>query len=334
MKRHVKFIIILVLKIGNEGQNPCIDPIQEVDSFERENNESFLHENNYLFNNFNEQNTNSFDINISTGLPCEGMSTLEESEIIKIRKNLMGLKTNKINTSNSNKSEILHSGIFNTSKKKIFFVQNSSGNINNSSTNVNSNISSHSTNNKLNQSCNISMNNYSMCKRGRKKFLFDGVKTEIIDKAFLREFKNYLKKSRNLRILFDELKVEEKVFWNEFLQNNNPPFYFTQNNQKTEYKSFSKILLKFIFSYSSVRQLYSMFVKDREKDFINSIVNKKIKKVDRKMLLFYSLYGKNLHKLYSSDFNLNDLNIEELESLSLNSGGISTSDSLTINTSI
>ena len=37
------------LKIGNEDQSQGIDPIQEVNYFEQGNNDSFIHENNYLF---------------------------------------------------------------------------------------------------------------------------------------------------------------------------------------------------------------------------------------------------------------------------------------------
>jgi hypothetical protein len=325
------------LKIGNEGQNPCIDPIQEVDSFERENNESFLFENNYLLDNFNNDITNSFEFGSSTGVPSEFNiynSTLEETDISKMRKNIMSLKLSKMSM-NLNKSDWGVNFNNNFNKKQYFSISNSSAQLNlnglNKSNSLEKNIilTNNSSSNlnlekihqtpRLNLSCSLFDNFSSVSnnkKRGRKKFLFDGVKTEILDKAFLREFKSYLKKSKTLlRNVYEELKPEEKLFWNEFMQNNNPPFFYTQNRQKVEYKSFSKSLLKFIFSHSSLRNLYSVFVKEREKDIINSIIDKKIKKIDRKMLLFYSFYGKNLHKLYSSDYSINDFNTDDLENL-------------------
>ena len=123
-------------------------------------------------------------------------------------------------------------------------------------------------------------------KKGRKKLLFDGIKTEILNKAFLREFKLYIKRSKTLKYIYDELKPEEKCFWNDFLQTNSPPFSFLVNNSRLEFKSYSKNFLKHIFSYSSVRQLYEKFIKEKGKEIINSIVNKKIKKVDRNMREF------------------------------------------------
>lgn len=329
------------LKIGNEGQNPCIDPIQEVDSFERENNESFLYENNYLLDNFNNDITNSFEFGSSTGVPSDFNiykydSTLEEMDISKMRKNILSLKLSKMNVNlNRSDRELNLNSVNNFNKKQYFSISNSSAQLNlcglnksnslekkyycNNNSSSNLNIEKIPPTSRLNLSCSL-FDNFSTVsnnkKRGRKKFLFDGVKTEILDKAFLREFKSYLKKSKNLlRQVYEELKPEEKLFWNEFMQNNNPPFFYTQNRQKVEYKSFSKSLLKFIFSHSSLRNLYSVFVKEREKDIINSIIDKKIKKIDRKMLLFYSFYGKNLHKLYSSDYSINDFNTDDLENL-------------------
>jgi hypothetical protein len=313
-KKHVT-ILNIVLKIGNEGQKSCIDPIQEVDSFEVEN-ESFLHENNYLFHNLtNEEITNSFEIN-STLPPSDFCvkfdSTIEESEIRKIRNNILSLKANK--SQDPNKSEII------TEKKRVFQVHNLTNN--NISNNNNNSI------NKLNQSCSLSIIYPNDKRRGRKKLLFDGIKTEIIDKAFLREFKSYLKRTKCLKYLYEELKPEEKGFWNDFMQTNNPPFTFLINNTRIEFKSYSKNFLKHIFSFASVRQLYNQFFRERGKEIINSIVNKKKEKVDRKLILFYSFYGKNMHKLYSNEI-LNDMNIDDIsENLVSTSAMMSTYDSM------
>jgi hypothetical protein len=216
------------------------------------------------------------------------------------------------NNANSNSNQIvINHPLFNNNNNN-----NNNNNIisNNSNKLIGSNNASSNNNNKLNLSCNnISLNSSFSKRRGRKKVLFDGFKTEIIDKAFLREFRVYLKKSKCLRILFDELKSEEKLFWNEFMQNCNPPFIFNVNHQKIEFKSFNRNYLKFIFSFNSSRNLYSAFIKEKGKDIMQSIMNKKTKEIDKKMALLYNVYGKNLHKLYSDDYNINDLLFEEIE---------------------
>ena len=289
-------------------------------------------------------------MNSSTGLPSDhlkfdSLQEKEESELSNIRKNIMSLKVNRFN--HANKSDIMNINN-NLLRKQIFTVSNTQSNLNNNQQNNTNNISNNGNNsgsinicsnninnqiinnnknvkvqnlnnynNKLNHSCNnISFSSSFSKRRGRKKFLLDGFKTEILDKAFLREFRLYLKKSKNLRIIYDELRNDEKLFWNEFLQNNNPPFTFNINNQKVEFKSFNKNLLKYIFSFNSSKNLYSIFIKERGKDIIQSILNKKVKQMDTKMILLYNFYGKNLHKLYSDDYNINDLLYEELENQS------------------
>jgi hypothetical protein len=244
-------------------------------------------------------------------------TSLEESEILRIRRNIMSLRASKLK--DPNRSDILLQDL--TFKKKIFAVQNLTQN------NISGNNSSGC---KLNQSCNLSLMD-SHKKRGRKKLLFEGIKTELIDKAFLREFKSYLKKSKSLKSIYDELKPDEKTFWNEFMQANSPPFNLTLNNQRFEYKSFSKNLLRHIFSFQSVRYMYIQFIKERGKDIVNSIVNKKIKKIDRKMMLFYSFYGTNLHKLYSNDSC--EINIDDISETVLSTSGMMSTFDL-VNTSI
>ncbi len=283
-----------------------------MDSFEREDNESFLYENDYLFD-ICENNTNSFEMGSSNGMMSDLLRsdlTLDDNEFSKIRKNILSIKLSK----SQNKSDL---NIF-YSKKPLFAVSGNKDKMNQTTIFSQTNSATPSSTNKLNLSA-IDENFSTSSKRGRKKFLFDGVKTEIIDKAFLREFKHYLKKNRHhIKVIYDELKQDEKIFWNEFLLCNNPPFNFTQNRSKIEYKSFSKTLLRFVFSHQSVRQLYAIFIREKGKELVNSIINKKIKKIDRKMLLFYSFYGNNIHKFYSNDYSINDINVEELEGFCLN----------------
>jgi len=68
------------LKIGNIGssQSNCIDSIPEVDLYEKDNNESFLYENNNLFDVFEDISGEKFNISIG--------STLEETNVNKFRK--------------------------------------------------------------------------------------------------------------------------------------------------------------------------------------------------------------------------------------------------------
>ena len=229
--------------------------------------------------------------------------TQEEYELNEIKRNILNIKQLKLNRSDVKD----YNCSFN--RKPLFNVHNTSTNCPNPTSNI---LLNHSCGN-LGSSCPSSNSK----KKGRKKYLLDGVKTELVDKAFLREFRNYIAKHKVLRAIYDELKGEEKLFWNEFLQNTNAPFSYTINGQKTSFKSFNHKLLIFLFSQQSMRQLYDIFVKNNYKEIISSVQSKKIKKIDNKTLLFYSFYGKNLHKIYSNEYNACDLNMDELENTGL-----------------
>ena len=297
------------LKIGEEGQNKGIDPIQEINGFDQGNNDSFIHENNYFIGDFNDSNNiSSIDYGNLTAPTNDNvnMSAMEESEFQKIKKSLLSLKlsnsslltttTTAINTSNGNENKLLNKTFIHNpytfTNKCLFNVVNLS------------NID------RLNTSSQNSKN-----KKGRKKVLFDGIKTEVLDRSLIREFKKYLK---NKDIQNKEIFEEDPLFWNEFFQNSAPPFIFTNSSgEKIEYKSFNKNFLRFIFDKQSVVTLYSRFIKERENDFITKILNKsrKNKNFDKKLIEFYKMYGKNLHKLYSNEYSIsdcfNDENIEE-----------------------
>jgi hypothetical protein len=289
------------IKIGNDEQ--IIDPIFEMSSFEQGYNNSFysfLHEN---FPNANEMDNTMMDSQNIINLTAPNseaikMDLIDDDEIIKMKKNLMSLKlSNKSVLSNSkitNESSINKSTTLNETKK-LFTVSNLDNN-----------------NNLLNMSSCLYT---TKSKRGRKKLLLDGIKTELIDKSFIREFKKYLKTKK---ISFVNVFEEDPIFWYEFFQNSNPPFSYTvNNNEKIEFKSFNKNLLRFYFSKPSVRKLYIQFIKDKEKDLIPTIISKKVKKFDykgdKKMFLFYKFYGKNLYKFYSDEYNLNEINLDNNE---------------------
>ena len=185
----------------------------------------------------------------------------------------------------------------NDSTKKIFNVYNTD-NLNNSM--------------KLNMSsCLLSNKN----KRGRKKLLIDGLKTELMDKAFIREFKKFIKSKQELK-QFDNIFEKDPIFWKEFLQNS-APFIFTINGEKIKYKSYNRQLLKMLFSRSDVRKLYSLFVNDKEKDFSVNINLKKLKKLEHNLYLFSYFYGKNLHKIYSNEYSTIDISFENEESYNM-----------------
>lgn len=289
------------IKIGNDEQ--IIDPIFEMSSFEQGYNNSFysfLHEN---FPNANEMDNTMMDSQNIINLTAPNseaikMDLIDDDEIIKMKKNLMSLKlSNKSVLSNSkitNESSINKSTTLNETKK-LFTVSNLDNN-----------------NNLLNMSSCLYT---TKSKRGRKKLLLEGIKTELIDKSFIREFKKYLKTKK---ISFVNVFEEDPIFWYEFFQNSNPPFSYTvNNNEKIEFKSFNKNLLRFYFSKPSVRKLYIQFIKDKEKDLIPTIISKKVKKFDykgdKKMFLFYKFYGKNLYKFYNDEYNLNEINLDNNE---------------------
>lgn len=300
-------------------------------------NPQIMHSNNHINNFQNTQNNNHNQNNYYTFNSSNNnaaINNLSGNNISGYFNNFYNYSNSNFNNNNNNNNQIvINLPLFNNLSNTNISTNINNVNQNNSNRLTNSN----NINNKLDLSCNnISLNSSFSKRRGRKKLLIDGFKTEIIDKAFLREFRVYLKNSKSLKTLLDDLKNEEKAFWNEFMQNCNPPFIFNIINQKIEFKSFNRNYLKFIFSFNSSRNLYSIFIKEKGKDIMQSILNKKIKQIDKKMALLYNLYGKNLHKLYSDDYNISDLLLEEIENNSYTKiqnsiNSICLGDSLVIN---
>lgn len=334
------------------------DPILEMDEYEKNNDESFfndINENNQLFNDMKEQSQSDNDVNISCNFPHDtplSMIGLEEESIEfvgRLRNHLMNVQVNSnlnksvyvpekrkahlFTVSNVSTSKPIHKVKFNYTTAYNQINQSSISNSNGHANNMSFFGTNHQTNEKLNTSTtnsnlsidyknnsesNLSLNASGMPKKGRRKTLLEGVKTELLEKAFLREFKSFVIKSNVLKVYFDELKPDEKQFWNEFLNHSAPPFVFTINSRKEEFKSYNKRLLRYIFSLNSVRSLYEIYIKDREKEIVYSIFSKKSQKsLDMKTLHYYSLYCKNLHKIYSPesvDLDLDyDINMQEHE---------------------
>ena len=297
-------------KIENTG----IEPIIEMNSFEQGINDSFLHENNnFLLHNFNNINSISLENNINNlTAPINDINKMDitvddDSELLKIKKNLMSIKLGKSSISkNKTMKTSINQTMLNDSSKKIFNVY-TQDNLNNS---MKLNMSSCLFNSKI--------------KRGRKKILLDGLKTELMDKAFIREFKKYIKLKQESK-QFDNIFEKDPIFWKEFSQNSVAPFIFTVNGEKVKYKSYNKQLLKMLFSRPDVRKLYSFFVNDREKDFSANINMKKIKKLEHNLYLFSYYYGKNLHKIYSDEYSANEISFEneELINMSLDNTNMS-----------
>ena len=296
-------------KIENTG----IEPIMEMNSFEQGINDSFIHENNYLFHNFNNMNSISLEQNNINNLtaPINDINKMDltcddDSELLKIKKNLMNIKLSK---SSISKGKTMKSSnnqtMLNDSLKKLFNVY-TLDNLNNSM--------------KLNMSsCLLS----SKTKRGRKKILLEGLKTELMDKAYIRELKKYVKLKQEQK-QFDNIFEKDTIFWKEFSQNS-APFIFTVNGEKVQYKSYNRKLLKMLFSRPDVRKLYSYFVNDREKDFNANINMKKVKKLEPNLFLFSYYYGKNLHKIYSDEYSANEISFEndDMSNMSLDNTNMS-----------
>ena len=127
----------------------------------------------------------------------------------------------------------------------------------------------------------------------------------------MREFKKYLKtKQKEYAIILEE----DSIFWKEFMSSSSPPFNFTSGGgEKLEFKSYNKNLLKFIFSKPSANKLYSLFVNDKKDIVYHQILSKRrVKKISYQTLAFYKFYRKNLNKLYSQEYSINEMNLDDL----------------------
>ncbi len=291
---------------GVDNNYKIDEPIIEMNSFEQGINDSFLHENNYLLHNFNNCNSISIEQNNINNITAPinennkmDLTCDDDSELLKIKRNLMNIKLSKSSISkNKTMKNSINSTLLNESNKKLFNVY-TMDNLNNSS------------------SCLLKT------KRGRKKILLEGIKTELMDKAFIREFKKFIKSKQELK-QFENIFEKDPIFWKEFLQNS-APFIFTINGEKIKYKSYNRQLLKMLFSRSDVRKLYSLFVNDKEKDFSVNINLKKLKKLEHNLCLFSYFYGKNLHKIYSNEYSTIDISFENEESYNMSLDNINMS---------
>ena len=283
---------------STDDQSQRINPIQEV-TFEQGINDLFIHENNSLFNKLNDNNNNNNTFNVGNEL----------------------LKSDNIIDDNDMKRLLRVIALVKLSKRSIMYANNN----NNSSKNVSPFKIKNNLNNNNNKQLvfTVSNSNSNSChklkpptgsggaftemkhKKGRKKTLLDGIKTEIIDKAFIRKFKKYLKKKRSQ---FSAEFGKDSSFWKEFFQNNIPPFSFTNSHgEKIEYKSFNRNYFKMIFARPTVRYLYSLFMQEQGKNILKSILAKKSKTMNKQMMLFYKLYGMNMHKMYCDDYSIDDV---------------------------
>ena len=291
---------------GVDNNYKIDEPIIEMNSFEQGINDSFLHENNYLLHNFNNCNSISIEQNNINNITAPinennkmDLTCDDDSVLLKIKRNLMNIKLSKSSISkNKTMKNSINSTLLNESNKKLFNVY-TMDNLNNSS------------------SCLLKT------KRGRKKILLEGIKTELMDKAFIREFKKFIKSKQELK-QFENIFEKDPIFWKEFLQNS-APFIFTINGEKIKYKSYNRQLLKMLFSRSDVRKLYSLFVNDKEKDFSVNINLKKLKKLEHNLYLFSYFYGKNLHKIYSNEYSTIDISFENEESYNMSLDNINIS---------
>ena len=304
----------------NLGKDTGIEPIIEkedegvdesfyhdkyfIDKFEEKKDKDNLFEENNINNNFN----NNTMINYSVS--NEGFVNnylIDDIDKLKIKKNLICLKLSK-NTSSFNSTTISaikdNSNTNNksvlTDNKKIFF----------NVTKTNDDIIID--NEKLNlSSCQLSSSKSKKNKRGRKQILLSGVKTEILDKTFLREFKKYLKlKKKEFKNIFEQ----DTTFWNEFFANKNPPFNYTNDEKKICFKSYNKNLMNFIFSRQGVNTLYTRFIlENKDTKFDKIFSKKKIKKSpDYYTIAFYKFYRENLNKLYSQDYSEFEINVDDI----------------------
>lgn len=282
------------MEIDNEDRTQWMNS-QDIYFFDQGPNDSFLHENTYLINNLGNETDSYEKVNNTVVLnELKIDSAQENAEFEQIKRNFTNIKLSKTMTNNlrANKSSL-------NIQKPLFAITN---------------ISASTANDTLNTSVKLNLNisKITKPKRGRIQFLLKGIKIEVIDRAYIREFRKFLKfQGESIKTIIED----DKSFWEEFFQNNNPPFYFTQlHGEREEYKSFSKQYLKTIFSRPSAIQLYTLFIKEKGKELLNCIIGKKIKRVDSKALFFYDYYGRNLHKFYSDEYDVNSFTYEDIES--------------------
>lgn len=292
-------------------------------SYNVNSNYSIIYNNSNINNNYSNSNLNTTFVNNSSNNNLNGNTILlaDNNSLLNNNKDLAYLNINAPNTNNENRANISNNNLNNINclensylkenSNKDFSLYNTSLNlINNlksfksSTINLSNNIIN---SNKINkkQTNFVNTTNSSNCnKKGRKKTLLEGVKTELLDKAILREFRSYIKKTNALKSLNDYQKSEESEFWNEFMNINIPPFIYTINGRKQEFKSYNKSLMRYIFSHNSIKMLYSNFIKGREKEVALNIISKRSNSYfqnnldNKKLYMYYSIYCKNLHKIY------------------------------------
>ena len=311
--------------VTNFGRDTGIEPIKERED-DDEVNESFYHgdvnfidefeKRENLFNEINNNfNINHNNININNNVnntviyECSGnnLGILDDMDKLKIRTNLVCLKLSKnnsyFNLTNSGMKDISNSNnnnksALNDNKKLLFNVTKQPDDY------ITANI-------KLNMSsCQLSCKSKKN-KRGRKQILLSGIKTEIMDKTFLREFKKYLKlKKKEYQNIFDQ----DYVFWNEFLESKNPPFSFTQGGKKIPFRSYNKKLMNFIFSRKGANTLYTKFISENRELKVDRIFSKKhLKKgPDYYTIAFYKYYRENLNRLYSKEYSEMEIDVDDL----------------------
>ena len=311
--------------VTNLGRDTGIEPIKERED-DDEVNESFYHgdvnfidefeKRENLFNEINNNfNINHNNININNNVnntviyECSGnnLGILDDMDKLKIRTNLVCLKLSKnnsyFNLTNSGMKDISNSNnnnksALNDNKKLLFNVTKQPDDY------ITANI-------KLNMSsCQLSCKSKKN-KRGRKQILLSGIKTEIMDKTFLREFKKYLKlKKKEYQNIFDQ----DYVFWNEFLESKTPPFSFTQGGKRIPFRSYNKKLMNFIFSRKGANTLYTKFISENRELKVDRIFSKKhLKKVpDYYTIAFYKYYRENLNRLYSKEYSEMEIDVDDL----------------------
>ena len=282
---------------STDDQSQRINPIQEV-TFEQGINDLFTHENNSLFNKLNDNNNNSF--NVGNEL-LKSDNIIDDNDMKSLRRVIALVKMSKrsIMYANNNNN--------NNSSKNVspFKIKSNVNNNNNNTKQLVFTVSNNNSCHKLKAPTGGGAFTEMKHKKGRKKTLLDGIKTEIIDKAFIRKFKKYLKKKRSQ---FSAEFGKDSSFWKEFFQNNIPPFSFTNSHgEKIEYKSFNRNYFKMIFARPTVRYLYSLFMQDQGKNILKSILAKKSQTMNKQMMLFYKLYGMNMHKMYCDDYSIDDV---------------------------
>lgn len=140
-----------------------------------------------------------------------------------------------------------------------------------------------------------------------KQYSISFDKKENIDKKIIRKFKQFLFDNKKSELLAETLSSDIKSntkFWKTFIESNLLPPYKHVNpltGEEFEFKSFNNNYLIWLFSIKGSVELYSIFINEKSRELLQSVLYKKNYKTisnEQKNMLFK--YINDFHYIYSN----------------------------------